>query len=123
LEISSRHKAFLDRVKDLNLRFEVAEISKKTNTSKGNVSAFLNAKREPSENFLKRFNEAFPTETQQQNLLREPEVRYLTGEKSSIKEFLDIIKSQADTIKSQQEELRELRQELVRSKTGNTASG
>jgi hypothetical protein len=54
---------YLD-VAGLGLKFPVAAIAKATKLSKGNVSDYLNRRKKPSENFLKRFYEAFPKSTQ-----------------------------------------------------------
>lgn len=51
---------FYKDVEQLGLKFPVAAISKATGYSKGNVSAYLSKKDEPSGNFLKKFYEAFP---------------------------------------------------------------
>lgn len=50
---------FYKDVDDLGLKFPVAAISKATGFVKGNVSDYLNKKKEPSENFLNSFYEAF----------------------------------------------------------------
>lgn len=53
---------FYEDLKLLELRMAGASIVKATKESKGNVSAYINRKREPSENFLKRFYESFGKE-------------------------------------------------------------
>jgi transcriptional regulator with XRE-family HTH domain len=50
---------FYEDVKSLDLRFPVAAISRATGQSKANVSKYISGKLEPSETFLKAFNEAF----------------------------------------------------------------
>ena len=60
--ISPRHERFLLQVNALDLRFPVAEIARRTKATKGNVSEFLNKKREPSANFLEKFAHAFSKE-------------------------------------------------------------
>jgi hypothetical protein len=50
---------FYKDVEKLGLKFPVAAITKGTGYSKGNVSAYLSKKMEPSANFLKKFYEVF----------------------------------------------------------------
>lgn len=52
---------FYKDVKSLGLKFPVAEITRATGHSKGNVSRYLSKKLEPSEQFLKAFYEQFPS--------------------------------------------------------------
>lgn len=51
---------FYDHVEGLGLKFPVAAIAKATGYGKGNVSAYLSRKDEPSENFIKAVYEKFP---------------------------------------------------------------
>lgn len=51
--------AFYEDVALLKLRFPNAAIVKATGEPKGNVSSYLNKKRKPTEDFLKRFYNAF----------------------------------------------------------------
>jgi len=46
-----RYNYFKKIVRDLNLKFPIAEISRATKHSKGNISRYLNGKLEPSEKF------------------------------------------------------------------------
>lgn len=57
--ITVTQSGFLKIVKDLNLRFPIAEIVEKTGVDKGTVSKILSKKLEPSDNFLSKFSEAF----------------------------------------------------------------
>lgn len=50
---------FYRQVDELGLKFPVAAIAKATGFSKGTVSDILQRKKEPSENFIKRFSEKF----------------------------------------------------------------
>lgn len=53
------NKLFELALKKLNLRFPVAEIAKKINVSKGNVSNYLNNKKPVSDNFIKSLCDEF----------------------------------------------------------------
>lgn len=55
----SKIEEFYKDVEQLELRFPVAEISRKTGESKGNVSSILKKARTPSENFLNTFYNKF----------------------------------------------------------------
>lgn len=54
---------FYRHVDELKLRFPVAAIARATGASKGNVSDYLKKRKEPSENFLKKFYSQFPIST------------------------------------------------------------
>lgn len=56
---TDRVKQFYKHVDELRLKFPVAEISRATGQSKGNVSRYLNGSLEPSEAFLNKFYGAF----------------------------------------------------------------
>ena len=58
----ARQKKFIAAVNALGLKFPVAEISKRTGESKGNVSSYISLKRLASENFLEKFYDAFADE-------------------------------------------------------------
>lgn len=51
---------FYSRVDELGLKFPVAAIARATGYSKGNISDYLKKRKQPSENFLKKFYEVFP---------------------------------------------------------------
>jgi hypothetical protein len=51
---------FYKDVDELALKFPGSAIAKRTNFNKGIVSEYLNKKKEPSENFLRAFYNAFP---------------------------------------------------------------
>jgi hypothetical protein len=75
LELSYTHKKFIEDVGRLQLKFPVASVAKVTGESKGNVSNFLNKKKEPSDNFLRTFYEkvklrAFKDEPQARQLVK-----------------------------------------------------
>lgn len=61
LQIMSRAEIdqFYKDVEALGLRFPVADISKATRFAKGQVSEYLNKKKEPSENFIRAFYKSF----------------------------------------------------------------
>jgi phage repressor protein C with HTH and peptisase S24 domain len=50
---------FNEMLKKVSLRFPVAEIAKKTGFSKGSVSEILKENRSPTDEFLKKFSEAY----------------------------------------------------------------
>lgn len=51
---------FYTRVNELGLKFPVAAIAKATGFSKGNISDYLKKRKQPSENFLRKFYQVFP---------------------------------------------------------------
>lgn len=53
---------FNEMLKNLSFKFPVAEISVKTNYSKGSISEILKGKRSPTDEFLKKFAESFDIE-------------------------------------------------------------
>ncbi|RYJ51846.1 hypothetical protein DR871_011745 [Flavobacterium petrolei] len=55
----TNNEIFQNAVLSLRLRFPVAEISRYTKESKGNISNFLNDKKPVPDTFLKTFAEAF----------------------------------------------------------------
>ncbi len=91
---------FLKDVSKLELRFPVAEIARKTGFSKGNVSEYLDGKKEPSENFLKKFYEKFypPDKKHVPKSLELGDLETLERH-----EYITIIRNQSETIKSQQQ--------------------
>ena len=56
---TTRIEQFYTDVAGLQLKFPVADVSKKTGFSKGNVSQYLNRKATPSREFLKKFYEVY----------------------------------------------------------------
>ncbi|MBK7883028.1 MAG: hypothetical protein IPJ81_03850 [Chitinophagaceae bacterium] len=56
-----RLEEILNRINDLQIRFPVAEIVKKTGLNKGNVSAMLAGKKTLSDNFYNAFMQKFPS--------------------------------------------------------------
>jgi len=67
----NKYNNFKKIIKDLNLKFPIAEISRITKYSKSNVSKYINGKLEPSDKFYndfqKSFNVVIPEETNQLN--------------------------------------------------------
>lgn len=76
---------YIDR---LNLRFPVAALAKATGFSKGNVSEYLNKKKDPSEAFMKKVYEVFPKKAKEPDKgssAEEPEAVYSIKESSTDK--------------------------------------
>lgn len=108
---------FYSDVKSLNLRFPVAEITKKTGYPKSNVSEYLSRKKIPSTRFMAKFYECYYPEygiTENMQLF-EPEEEYLTKDKY-IDSLKELIEAQKLTIKSLQARIADL--ELQKGNTG-----
>jgi len=107
-------KRFINDVEKLKLRFPVQMISERTNTSKSNVSLYLNGKREPSSNFLKKFYaEFFPdTGITESMVVYEPEEEYLTKDK--------YIKQLEDHLRTKDELINQLRKEIENFKSSTS---
>lgn len=59
---------FYKDVDALELKFPVAAIAKATGARKGNVSDYLNKRKTPSENFIKKFYDNFPRSTKKEQI-------------------------------------------------------
>jgi transcriptional regulator with XRE-family HTH domain len=70
---------FYTDLENLGLRFPISAIAQATGFSKGNVSEYLNRKKEPSQAFIKKFYEVFHAESSKEvpaRVLNEPQPEY-----------------------------------------------
>lgn len=96
-----RISKFYEDVQKLGLKRPVAVIAKTTEFSKGQVSDYLNRKKEPSENFLRVFYEKFSESIQ--NVPREtpPEQIVLSGAHVTLQDHINLLKEQNDFLKKE----------------------
>lgn len=113
---TEKAQEFYKHVEALRLKFPVAEISRATGQSKGNVSRYLNGSLEPSQAFLNKFYTAFSksfngdaltkSTDKLQTATKAPDFQMKPSNGSSDKDAT--IKSLAVTTQSQQEVISKL---------------
>lgn len=127
---NTRWERLLSAVKGLDLRFENAEIVKKTGYSKSVVSDYLNPEsgKEPSENFIRKFSEQFGIEFDDIWLGPAPRTKAPDNSEPSPMQILDRLskafidqaegfKAQAHAFALHVELMKEIRNEMARGDT------
>ena len=105
---------FYECVDKLKLRFPNAAIAKATGFSKGNVSEYMNRKKEPSEAFINAFYKAFPNGSTKDitALVSEPEAEHTNKSNLTPQIIFNLSESSrehatADRLRADAEKLRE----------------
>jgi transcriptional regulator with XRE-family HTH domain len=109
IEGNTRQERFLDAVKKLNIRFPVAEISRKTGYGKTTVADYL-SKKEASEEFLRKFsgvyNIAFELIWEGPQRLEEPEPpKYSNGNDDLTQKLIKSLEDQLEWLKTENKRL------------------
>ncbi len=91
----------LQTVESYKIRFPVAEISRKLNRGKGEVSSYLNGNKPMSDNFYKTFMEEFP-----------PKKEYDSNESDPLLIALRMLEKANDNLRYEQETIRMFAEKL-----------
>lgn len=103
---------FFNDLQSLGLRFPVAELSRRTGMSKGNISMYLSRKLEPSENFIDKFYKEFAIELKKNDIIlttvtTKPNFGETKPEPPK-DDLIQTVKDQAETIKNLSETILKL---------------